>query len=821
MTGPVPAGLGNLRALRFLFLSWTGLTGPLPDALANLENLERLSLSGTWGLSGPLPSGLRLPRLQRLHVDLTQTCAPAAWRDWLETIDFEGRLCETGTDVTVDVAVVYTPAAREWAGGTAAIEADIDLIVALTNQAYAASGVHHRVALVARTEVPYVETGNSYVDVVRLDNPSDGHMDGVHALRDRVGADLVHLMVGRADGVCGRAFIYGAFGLSVVGCGSRTVAHELGHNMGLQHDRYQVHHYEGGLRQYPAYGYVNQGAFAGGATRSSHWYTIMAYPTQCNDAYTSCFGLLRFSNPRQGYDGDPLGVPFGAGGAGVTGPSDAAAVLNATGPAVASWRDRPAGANQPPVAVGTLPDRELTLHGTLDVDVSPAFVDPDGDALRYTVASSTPDVVTVLAAGASVTLTAVGEGTASIRVTATDPGGLSATQLFAVTVTVPANLSPEPVGALAPLRLGVDESPVAVDAATAFRDPDGDPLIYWAGSSAPGVATVAVTGSRVTVMPVAAGEAAVTVTATDPGGLSALQTFAVTVSPPANRPPEPVGVLAPVTLGVDDAAVTVDVAAGFRDPDGDTLTYGARSSAPGVATAAVSGSTVTVTPVAPGTATVTVTATDTGGSNTPATQTFAVTVPRPFTDHRIVPGVTPVKAIHFTESRARIDVLRREAGLAPFPWTDRVLTAGVTPVRLAHLLELREALGAAYAAAGRTAPGWTDAGTGKRCDPDPGGAPDGAARRGDGAGVRRGGRPGTVRPRVSRDACGHADCDVGVPRMATLPCATASAANAGQSAPAASAAMRAGAVILISASAFFSEPSVDLRAGKRRDRHHL
>ena len=73
----------------------------------------------------------------------------------------------------------------------------------------------------------------------------------------------------------------------------------------------------------------------------------------------------------------------------MTGPADAAAVLNATGPAVALWRNRPA-ANRPPAASGTLPDRALTLPGTLTVDVSPAFVDPDGDRLTYAVSSSAP-----------------------------------------------------------------------------------------------------------------------------------------------------------------------------------------------------------------------------------------------------------------------------------------------------------------------------------------------------------------------------------------------------------------------------------------------
>ena len=170
--------------------------------------------------------------------------------------------------------------------------------------------------------------------------------------------------------------------------------------MGLWHDRYEVRDVGGWLAQHPAYGYVNQRAFAAGAAPSSRWSTIMAYNTQCSDAGFNCSTLLRFSNPRQSHDGDPLGVSHDAGGSGLTGPADAAAVLDSTGPAAASWRDRPAGANRPPTAAGALPDRELTLHDTEDVDVSSAFVDPDGDALRHAVSSSAPHVVTVLAAGA-------------------------------------------------------------------------------------------------------------------------------------------------------------------------------------------------------------------------------------------------------------------------------------------------------------------------------------------------------------------------------------------------------------------------------------
>lgn len=175
--------------------------------------------------------------------------------------------------------------------------------------------------------------------------------------------------------------------------------------------------------------------------------------------------------------------------------------------------------------------------------------------------------------------------------------------------------------------------------------------------------------------------------------------------PGANRPPAAAGALPDLRLRLP-GALDVDVAAAFVDPDGDALTCTVSSSAPDVATVLAAGARVTVTAVAPGTAEIEVRATDPDGLS--AAQTFGVRVTAPFTDDPIRPGVTPVRAVHFMELRARIDVLRREAGLARFGWTDPELQTGVTPVRLAHVLELRSALDEAYGAVGRTAPRWTD-----------------------------------------------------------------------------------------------------------------
>ena len=273
--------------------------------------------------------------------------------------------------------------------------------------------------------------------------------------------------------------------------------------------------------------------------------------------------------------------------------------------------------------------------GPVLVSVSNAFRDPDGDPLTYRAESSSPSVATVSVSGSTVQVTPVSGGTTVVTATATDIGGSNtpATQQFAVMVEE--NQPPVATGTLPDLTLHVS-GPAVVNVSQAFRDPEGDALVYRATSSVAGVATATVAGAQVTVTPAAPGATTITVTATDEGGsnIAASQRFAVTVPDGSQFTDHPIRRGTPIRaihfLELRDRIDALRVREGllaFR-----------------------------------------------------------------WTDPVITAGVTPVKRVNLTELRTALDEAFDAAGEPRPSYTDEAVTAGETAIMAAHLMELRAAV---------------------------------------------------------------------------------------------------------------------------------
>ncbi|MGI9246457.1 MAG: M12 family metallo-peptidase, partial [Steroidobacteraceae bacterium] len=202
-----------------------------------------------------------------------------------------------------DLLVVYTPAARQ-RYGQAALESMIQNAVQAANQAYRNSGVAVSLSLVGLQEVVYQETGDMKSTLKDFQGRGDGKLEDVHALRDRLGADIVTLVGEDADS-CGIAWSMrgesaagAATAYNVVNAGclsNQSLAHEVGHNQGNMHDRDST---------------TNTGAFAYSygyrhcTGDSAGFRDVMSY---------ACRGVARvarFSSPTLSFQGQPMGVAY-------------------------------------------------------------------------------------------------------------------------------------------------------------------------------------------------------------------------------------------------------------------------------------------------------------------------------------------------------------------------------------------------------------------------------------------------------------------------------------------------------------------------------
>lgn len=251
--------------------------------------------------------------------------APASVYDQANLTNGSPRTAQDGP-VLVDTMVLYTSRScdrygRDSDGGCSGVEAKILSAVAAANQAYRNSQINAELNLVHMDEVDYRESGDMGLSLYELQRRGDGRLDDVHSLRDSVGADVVSL-ISEDSNACGVGYVmtqlssgFDAFAFNVVysSCmSSQTLAHEIGHNMGSQHDRDSSSF--GGVRSF-SYGYRSCG--------NNGFTTVMAY--RC----AGSSGRSHFSNPN---------VRFSDGRATGTATENNARSINESVATVAAWR---------------------------------------------------------------------------------------------------------------------------------------------------------------------------------------------------------------------------------------------------------------------------------------------------------------------------------------------------------------------------------------------------------------------------------------------------------------------------------------------------
>lgn len=218
---------------------------------------------------------------------------------------------------SLDILVLFTPEARDTMGGRPQINSRIQMMVDTANTAYQNSQMSARLNLVHTAVSTFSESGDGEADLVKLRTNNQAR-----SLREQYQADLVALIVSESEGLCGIAYVLPtlepwfadfAFSLTHLSC-IPTFAHEVGHNLGMQHDP---------ANSDPDFEAVFPGGF--GHFVSGDFRTVMAYPDPCG----ICVQVLNFSNPRVSRNGIPLGI---------TNQRDNARLGNLTAPVVANYR---------------------------------------------------------------------------------------------------------------------------------------------------------------------------------------------------------------------------------------------------------------------------------------------------------------------------------------------------------------------------------------------------------------------------------------------------------------------------------------------------
>ena len=359
---------------------------------------------------------------------------------------------------TIDVMIVYDSTAKSWVDSNGGMNTFAEDAVARMNQAAANSNIDLTFRLVHAAQVSYTYSGNLGTDLQNLQG-GNGNLSVVHDWRDIYGADLVIFLedTGSAYGWVGVGYLlrsyYGepdyAFTASAIQSVdiSHTMTHEVGHNLGCHHSKYQTS--DPGPNWYLS-SYSAGWYFTG--SNGIKYHTIMAYNSDGHGNYYEEAPL--FSTPLLSYEGTAAGDEEDG---------NNARTIRETMDVVAAYRSSPG-------VLSVSPSGGLTSSGSQGGPFSPAsqsytLTNIGGSSINWTAAkgqnwtglSSTSGT---LASGASATVTvsinsnasslAVGSYSDTVSFTNTTNGSGNTTREVSLTVAAasPGALSVSPSSGL-------------------------------------------------------------------------------------------------------------------------------------------------------------------------------------------------------------------------------------------------------------------------------------------------------------------------------------------------------------------------------------
>ena len=328
----------------------------------------------------------------------------------------------TGNDGTIqiDVMSVYTPQARIAAGGTTQVQGMIQAAVDQANTAFINSNMTIRFFLVHMAEAGYSDSGNIENDLNWVTSDAT-----VASWRNTHGADLVSLITSNGGGYCGigwvqrnpgSSFANYAFQVTALGClANSTLAHEHGHNMGMEHDPVSAGVTATDASYTWSFGHNVNGVFR----------TIMSY----NVCSAGCPRVLHFSNPDVTYSGYPTGV---------ANQRDNARTGDLTASIVAAFRSGGSAPNNGPAFnIDPIVKPNANVGQAYAASLATNATDADADVLTFSK-SSGPSWLFVSSSGAlSGTPPSTSVGTNIFTVNVADGRGGSDTATLQITVVAP------------------------------------------------------------------------------------------------------------------------------------------------------------------------------------------------------------------------------------------------------------------------------------------------------------------------------------------------------------------------------------------------